>query len=945
GLFLLLSICLFGQIYSEDILLAYDSGDYYAIESIVPHFNISHMFYKDKTPAYLMLKTQVMLPNTTSDFLCDEISNASIIISVARDPNSIQALIELAAMARIPVIQVLFEPWKKSGYEMAENVTLPSDLPNYVSLIHPSLVFQSSIGDFFPLMNIKQDLVVLRDDIYSRGLNSWRSYLNELPVNVTFKNLALTPDRIRNQISILLNAENRRTIVFIATTENIQRWVYEASKYIEAGDLQMFAFTKDITPFTCDECSSVNMLWIRPYSTNKVQDIRDYNEFIVKNEINTELLYTIRPWEELDVSFYYDIMNASAQYIKAVNTTYGKYGYTAFNCLFESENTSLPLLPFLLARPVNEYGGYVEQTPNLFYEDVPVRAYRLWRRSNLPEERYSKMMANWTTNTGVMMYYDNLNELPYDIKTYRVVTIQQPPFVQRLPDGTFEGYCIDMMNLIAAQLNLTYTLYEVEDGSFGTIDDNGNWNGLMGALVSGSADFALAPLSVTSERENDVDFTVPYYDLVGTTILMKKTEQSYSLFRFLDVLEWPVWVCIAGAYLFTSFLLWIFEKFSPYSYSNNRERYKDDVEKREFTLKECLWFCMTSLTPQGGGEAPKNISGRLVAATWWLFGFIIIASYTANLAAFLTVSRLEQTVKSLDDLAKQYKIEYAPTKGSASETYFRRMAEIEERFYQIWKEMSLNESMTPRDRARLAVWDYPVSDRYTNMWRYMQECQLPESIDEAIHRVLTTPDGFAYIGDATEIKYATLTNCNLQQIGMEFSRKPFAMALHAGHPLKNNISNTILYLMNNRKLETLRDKWWNENPKKLVCRARDDDGEGISIENIGGVFIVIAAGMVAALIICGFEKFYHKRRAYLMARRKKNTPASSPVDSSIELDKIGGSGAILPPEFSSRSSLPPPFSSIDPNRSSIIRRRNSHVVEEGKQEEMEKKYDNPAYTD
>lgn len=96
----------------------------------------------------------------------------------------------------------------------------------------------------------------------------------------------------------------------------------------------------------------------------------------------------------------------------------------------------------------------------------------------------------------------------------------------------------------------------------------------------------------------------------------------------------------------------------------------------------------------GGGEAPKNVSGRLVAATWWLFGFIIIASYTANLAAFLTVSRLEQPIRyhqplryvhvfvsSLDDLSKQYKIEYAPVKDSATETYFRRMAEIEQKFY------------------------------------------------------------------------------------------------------------------------------------------------------------------------------------------------------------------------------------------------------------------------
>jgi len=76
------------------------------------------------------------------------------------------------------------------------------------------------------------------------------------------------------------------------------------------------------------------------------------------------------------------------------------------------------------------------------------------------------------------------------------------------------------------------------------------------------------------------------------------------------------------------------------------------------------------------------LSGRLVAATWWLFGFIIIASYTANLAAFLTVSRLDTPVESLDDLAKQYKIQYAPLNNSSSKTYFERMSNIEEKFYE-----------------------------------------------------------------------------------------------------------------------------------------------------------------------------------------------------------------------------------------------------------------------
>ena len=52
-------------------------------------------------------------------------------------------------------------------------------------------------------------------------------------------------------------------------------------------------------------------------------------------------------------------------------------------------------------------------------------------------------------------------------------------------------------------------------------------------------------------------------------------------------------------------LLQLFDRWSPYSYQNNVEKYEDDDEKREFNFKESLWFCMTSLTPQGGGEAPK----------------------------------------------------------------------------------------------------------------------------------------------------------------------------------------------------------------------------------------------------------------------------------------------------------------------------------------------------
>lgn len=78
---------------------------------------------------------------------------------------------------------------------------------------------------------------------------------------------------------------------------------------------------------------------------------------------------------------------------------------------------------------------------------------------------------------------------------------------------------------------------------------------------------------------------------------------------------------------------------------------------------------------------------------------------------------------------------YAPINGSSAMTYFERMADIERRFYEIWKDMSLNDSLSPVERSKLAVWDYPVSDKYTKMWQAMREAGLPNTLEEAVARV------------------------------------------------------------------------------------------------------------------------------------------------------------------------------------------------------------------
>lgn len=67
----------------------------------------------------------------------------------------------------------------------------------------------------------------------------------------------------------------------------------------------------------------------------------------------------------------------------------------------------------------------------------------------------------------------------------------------------------------------------------------------------------------------------------------------------------------------------------------------------------------------------RAVSTRLAAGIWWFFALIVISSYTANLAAFLTMERMDASIESAEDLAKQSKIKYGVVKGGSTGAFFQ----------------------------------------------------------------------------------------------------------------------------------------------------------------------------------------------------------------------------------------------------------------------------------
>lgn len=62
-------------------------------------------------------------------------------------------------------------------------------------------------------------------------------------------------------------------------------------------------------------------------------------------------------------------------------------------------------------------------------------------------------------------------------------------------------------------------------------------------------------------------------------------------------------------------------------------------------VQDFIQYILTYLVFLGGDSILGSVALRIVMGSWWLFTLIVCSSYTANLAAYLTVSRMDNAVR------------------------------------------------------------------------------------------------------------------------------------------------------------------------------------------------------------------------------------------------------------------------------------------------------------
>ncbi|XP_007109634.1 glutamate receptor 1 isoform X1 [Physeter macrocephalus] len=427
-------------------------------------------------------------------------------------------------------------------------------------------------------------------------------------------------------------------------------------------------------------------------------------------------------------------------------------------------------------------------------------------------------------------------------RTYIVTTILEDPYVMLKKNANqfegndrYEGYCVELAAEIAKHVGYSYRLEIVSDGKYGARDpDTKAWNGMVGELVYGRADVAVAPLTITLVREEVIDFSKPFMSL-GISIMIKKPQKSKpGVFSFLDPLAYEIWMCIVFAYIGVSVVLFLVSRFSPYEWhSEEFEEGRDQTtsdQSNEFGIFNSLWFSLGAFMQQGCDISPRSLSGRIVGGVWWFFTLIIISSYTANLAAFLTVERMVSPIESAEDLAKQTEIAYGTLEAGSTKEFFRR--------------------------SKIAVFE--------KMWTYMKSAEpsvFVRTTEEGMVRVRKSKGKYAYLLESTMNEYIEQRKpCDTMKVGGNLDSKGYGIATPKGSALRGPVNLAVLKLSEQGVLDKLKSKWWYD---KGECGSKDsgskDKTSALSLSNVAGVFYILIGGLGLAMLVALIEFCYKSR--------------------------------------------------------------------------------------
>lgn len=318
-----------------------------------------------------------------------------------------------------------------------------------------------------------------------------------------------------------------------------------------------------------------------------------------------------------------------------------------------------------------------------------------------------------------------------------IATKVAPPFAIKGSDGRWSGFSIELWERIAEELDAECVYRETDIP------------GMINGLEDETYDAGVAALTVTSEREEDIDFSHPFYT-TGLGIAVRTEEHRYWLGLILSLFSWDFVKSLGGLLLVlfvVGLFVWLFER------RRNAEQFGGSSIEG---IGSGFWWSAVTMTTVGyGDKAPATLGGRIVGLVWMFVSVVTISGFTATIASALTVSQLGTSIEGPEDLPR---VEVGTVARTTSAAY------LDDRRIRFESFDTIEAGLEALERGDIdaMVYDKPILRYFVNR---------REEVD-------------------------------LRVLPISFERQDYAIGLPPGSPIREDVNRVLL--------REIGSSWWND---------------------------------------------------------------------------------------------------------------------------------------
>ncbi|MED6203635.1 hypothetical protein PIB30_001333 [Stylosanthes scabra] len=382
-------------------------------------------------------------------------------------------------------------------------------------------------------------------------------------------------------------------------------------------------------------------------------------------------------------------------------------------------------------------------------------------------------------------------------------------------NGELQASPFEILNVIDAlpyALPFDFIPFEKSNGEMaGTYDD------LISQVYYGNFDAVVGDTTITANRSNFVDFTLPYTESGVTMVVPIRDSRKKNAWAFLKPLTWDLWVTTFCTFVFIGFVVWLLEH-----RINSHFR-----GPPSYQIGTSLWFSFSTMVFSHQEKVESNC-GRFVVIVWVFFVQILVQSYTASLTSLLTVEQLHPVITDVHQLLKN-RLNVGYLEGSF--------------VHEILKDLGFQE--------------YQLK-----IYKSAEECNDLFTKGTANGGIDAAFDEVPYVTRLLQIYCSKYT-----MIEPKFKTGGFGFVFPKGSPLVSDISRAILNVTQGDKMKTIENAWLNGS--SCPESSAQVSSASLGLESFWGLFLVI--GVSCALALMFFLATFLYQHRHVLSSYHPNT--------------------------------------------------------------------------